>query len=367
MLMTTAAQISANRVNAQKSTGPRTVEGKAIVARNAVKHGLLGEQVIVEGEDRPRFTRHRDGMLRALVPVGEVEVSLAERLIRLSWRLQRIERLQVQAFEALCAGPAGADEELTLGRIVVQDFSEARVLDKLLMYERRIEHSLCRMLGELRKERLFQNLEARTMDTGQPQVLLERLMGKLQDGPSAALRGGRGSVGCEEAAAHDAWAAGTEEVSSRDCQVSRGGPALEASHVPLVAPEEPPDGSAGLSHATESVGQAATNGTETPRPGCAAHLIGEGSETGLSNVTNRAWGPSPGSGFSERTPAPRPLTPGFLRQTNPISAGGATGQVLAEAGVTDDASAEGLGKTKPILPATAGHPTDCLGTGEDPI
>jgi hypothetical protein len=60
---------------------------------------------------------------------------------------------------------------------VVKDFTEARVLDRLLMYERRLEHSLCRILGELRKERLFQNLEARTMDEGQPQVLLERLMG----------------------------------------------------------------------------------------------------------------------------------------------------------------------------------------------
>jgi hypothetical protein len=376
--MTTAAQISANRANAQKSTGPRTVEGKAIVARNAVKHGLLGEQVIVEGEDRPRFTQHRDGMLRALVPVGEVEVSLAERLIGLSWRLQRIERLQVQAFEALCAGPAegpaGAEEELTLGRIVVQDFSEARVLDKLLMYERRIEHSLCRMLGELRKERLFQNLEARTMDEGQPQVLLERLMGKLQDGPSGALRLGRRPAGCEEPPAYDTWAEGAEEVASGDCRVSRGGPALETCHVPPAAPEGVPEGGAGLSHATERAGQAATNGPETPGPGCEARLVGEGSGTGLGvlnaelgshrrciagggpfraggplpDVTSRVWGPAPGSGFSEVTPAPRPLTPGFLRQTNPISAGGDVGQVLSDAGVTNDASVEGPEKTKPI-------------------
>ena len=87
--MTTEAQIEANRANARKSTGPRTPAGKAIVARNAVRHGLLGEQVVVEGEDRARFARHRDAMLRALVPVEEVEVTLAERLIGLSWRLQK--------------------------------------------------------------------------------------------------------------------------------------------------------------------------------------------------------------------------------------------------------------------------------------
>ncbi|MBN1506445.1 MAG: hypothetical protein JW955_06345 [Sedimentisphaerales bacterium] len=40
--MTMEAQIAANRANAQKSTGPRTKTGKAIVPQNAVKHGLFG-------------------------------------------------------------------------------------------------------------------------------------------------------------------------------------------------------------------------------------------------------------------------------------------------------------------------------------
>jgi len=216
--MTTKAQIQANRRNAERSTGPRTAAGKAVVAHNAVQHGLLGEQVVVEGEDRARYVRHRDEMLRALGPIEEVEITLAERLIGLSWRLQRVQRLQVQAFEALCAGsgagPAeeGSDEELALGRIVVKDFSEGRVLDRLLMYERRLEHSLCRILGELRKERLFHNLEARTMDEGQPQVLLERLMGKLRDSPSATLRVERGSARYEETPAQDSRAEAAEEL-----------------------------------------------------------------------------------------------------------------------------------------------------------
>jgi hypothetical protein len=45
--MATAAQIHANRANAQKSTGPRTAEGKAKVAQNAVQHGLLAQRTIV--------------------------------------------------------------------------------------------------------------------------------------------------------------------------------------------------------------------------------------------------------------------------------------------------------------------------------
>ena len=173
-------------------------------------------------------------MLRALGPIEEVEITLAERLIGLSWRLQRVQRLQVQAFEALCAGPVegpaeeGSDEELALGRIVVKDFSEGRVLDRLLMYERRLEHSLCRILGELRKERLFHNLEARTMDEGQPQVLLERLMGKLRDSPSATLRVGPGSARYEETPAQDSRAEAAEELWERasggECEEGGGQP-----------------------------------------------------------------------------------------------------------------------------------------------
>jgi hypothetical protein len=304
-VMTTKAQISANRANAQRSTGPRTSAGKAIVARNAVKHGLLGEQVVVEGEDRARFAQHRDAMLRALVPVAEVEITLAERLIGLSWRLQRVQRLQVQAFEALCAGPVegpadeGTDEEVALGRIVVKDFTETRVLDRLLMYERRLEHSLCRILGELRKERLFQNVEARTMDEGQPQVLLERLMGKLRDSPTDTLRMERGSARYEETAEDTPRVEGGREV-----------PSLEGQ----VAGEE---------------------GQSTEPPGLPA------------------------------SPCLHPAAHQFPRQTNPISTGDDAGQALSPAGVTDDSSPEGPKKTKPICPAGTGRPADRPGTWED--
>ena len=54
--MATQAQILANRSNAQKSTGPRTAEGKAVVAQNAVKHGLVRPRDRHRGR-RPRGVR----------------------------------------------------------------------------------------------------------------------------------------------------------------------------------------------------------------------------------------------------------------------------------------------------------------------
>jgi len=48
---------------------------------------------------------------------------------------------------------------LALGRVVSRDFANYRVLDRLGLYERRIEHSLYRTMGELQKLRLLRELD----------------------------------------------------------------------------------------------------------------------------------------------------------------------------------------------------------------
>ena len=50
--MASDREIAANRKNARKSTGPQTKRGKAIVAKNALRHGLTAQEILAPGENR---------------------------------------------------------------------------------------------------------------------------------------------------------------------------------------------------------------------------------------------------------------------------------------------------------------------------
>jgi len=181
--MSTEVQILANRRNAQKSTGPRTSEGKAAVSQNAVKHGLLTRQDVINSESQADFDLYRQQMLAELAPVSPMESMLAERIVSLSWRLKRVCKIQNQAIDALNAdnksnplakltqslffknqdqsqaGPSTSANHLALGRLAIKDFAKSRVLDRLLMYERRIEHSLYKTILELQRLNLIRKMD----------------------------------------------------------------------------------------------------------------------------------------------------------------------------------------------------------------
>jgi hypothetical protein len=96
---TSQARIDANRANAQHSTGPRTPEGKARVARNAVKHGLLSRQAVLPTDDRAEFEEFHAAMWLDLKAVGAREEMLAERIVAQYWRLRRAMRVEACLFD----------------------------------------------------------------------------------------------------------------------------------------------------------------------------------------------------------------------------------------------------------------------------
>ena len=155
--MASEAQLTANRLNAQKSTGPRTAEGKAAACLNAVQHGLRAQALVLPGEEPDEYRLHRQGMLADLQPQDLAETDLAERIVELAWRLRRAGQYHRAVFEALYeqqagtpAGEAGEPDaaERVLGRMLLADFSGPRVLERVQLYERRIESSLARARAE---------------------------------------------------------------------------------------------------------------------------------------------------------------------------------------------------------------------------
>jgi hypothetical protein len=81
MGMSSDRQINANKQNAQQSTGPRTADGRARVALNALKHGLTGKQIVLPGEDPTEFDAFRSDLIVDLAPRGALEEIFAEKIV----------------------------------------------------------------------------------------------------------------------------------------------------------------------------------------------------------------------------------------------------------------------------------------------
>jgi hypothetical protein len=77
--------------------GPKTEQGKAVVRWNATRHGISSPRPVVPGlEKQEDWEEHRSGILKNLSPVGHLEVTLAERVALLSWRLHRVTRYETE-------------------------------------------------------------------------------------------------------------------------------------------------------------------------------------------------------------------------------------------------------------------------------
>jgi len=90
IIVASDAQIEANRLNAQRSTGPQTENGKRAVRYNALKHGLLAEASLLPGEDAALFRLLAEELRAQFEPVGELEQLLVDRITSCAWRLRRV-------------------------------------------------------------------------------------------------------------------------------------------------------------------------------------------------------------------------------------------------------------------------------------
>jgi hypothetical protein len=97
--MCSQKKLEANRRNAQKSTGPRTAEGKARSSRNAVTHGLFCQDAVLPGESQEQFDALRLEFLQRLCPQDLLELSLVDRIVLATWKLRRLQEAEKIAHE----------------------------------------------------------------------------------------------------------------------------------------------------------------------------------------------------------------------------------------------------------------------------
>src|SRR2546421_9547123 len=92
--MVSKAKRDANRRNAQKSTGPKTEDGKARSSRNASTHGIFCRDICLDGENENAFIELREEFIRALVPQDIMEMTLVDEIVMANWRLRRVRRAE---------------------------------------------------------------------------------------------------------------------------------------------------------------------------------------------------------------------------------------------------------------------------------
>ncbi len=121
--MSSETKTEANRRNAQKSSGPKTNEGKSRSRLNALKHGMRANLLVLPGEDREACQARVDAWTDSLGPRNEAERYLAERTARITLQLDRIERAHVarvsinmnNAAAGVTEPEAEGEDALTLG------------------------------------------------------------------------------------------------------------------------------------------------------------------------------------------------------------------------------------------------------------
>lgn len=97
--MATDKQIAANRLNALKSTGPRTLRGKAISSRNSLRLDILDKRFVLESECPERFEAFLETFYGEYDPATPTELALVNTMAAACWRLQRMSTFEATSID----------------------------------------------------------------------------------------------------------------------------------------------------------------------------------------------------------------------------------------------------------------------------
>ena len=97
--MSTLRQIEANRRNAQKSTGPTSVTGKAASSMNALKTGIHAKSLVLPSENLAELDELIEESYRSFHPTTPEARSLVDEFIYCEWSLRRLRAAETQSWQ----------------------------------------------------------------------------------------------------------------------------------------------------------------------------------------------------------------------------------------------------------------------------
>ena len=149
------ARAEASRQNGAKSRGPKTEEGKARSAQNALKHGMRAQKhLVLPDEDGAEFAALETALVEELAPVGGLQTVLARRVAVAAWRLARADRIEAELFEERRVASGG------LGLALIRDGNGPRSFETLLRYRGAAMTEFWRALRTLKALQAEQSLRA---------------------------------------------------------------------------------------------------------------------------------------------------------------------------------------------------------------
>ncbi len=148
------AQILANRKNAERSTGPRTAEGKERSRANALKHGLTGAGVALATEDADEVERVYAAFQADFRPSDETGRMLLRRAATCAVRMERAVLQETAALNervllAQAEAEANGDDPVEAGHLALFDPSKEACLAR--KYEAAAERGFFRAIKEFRQ------------------------------------------------------------------------------------------------------------------------------------------------------------------------------------------------------------------------
>jgi hypothetical protein len=140
--MSTTAQISANQLNSQKSTGPTTEQGRINSSQNRRTHGLGGKFTVLPCESQEEFEALLQHLDNDYKPCFAGETILVERMAESRWLSDRALRLQQTSLDPN-TGEIADDKKFSLYQRYFTTHNNAfhKALNDLLK-QRKLKHDM---------------------------------------------------------------------------------------------------------------------------------------------------------------------------------------------------------------------------------